>query len=337
MMQIIDLTHPLTSSTPVYPGDSPFVSTPTCTIPKQGVSVHHLSLSTHTGTHIDAPSHFFVDGKHIGQISIDELVAIPTVVVDLSQLNATKGTATTGGLNPRQRITWADLEKYEGRMKEGGALALYTGWSKKWCTPEYFSHPYLTRDAAEGIAARGVKILGIDMASPDETPAEGVSGKEGFGVHETILGNGGLIVENLANVDKLLDGEWAVSFVPLYLAEGADGSPIRAYKLLTSPSLRLSVTMSYTTANPTVMPSDVVPPTNVDEAPQQAPGSGHIVHDNPHGVTGTDASPKKVTFKEQVIGHAQKTRGTVLRKPSLKEHGQDILEGKTTFAEDRIK
>ena len=124
-------------------------------------------------------------------------------------------------IKPREQITWADLEKYEGKMKEGGALVLYTGWSKKWCSAEYFAHPYLTRDAAEGITARGVKILGVDTLSPDETP-EGVSEKGDFVVHETVLGRGGLIVENLANVDALLRGgndasdEWSVSFVNLF-------------------------------------------------------------------------------------------------------------------------
>lgn len=225
---IIDLTHPLTPNIPVYPGDNPFVSTPHCTIPKHGVSVHSLSIGTHTGTHIDAPSHFFQFGKHIGQIPLEELVAVPTLVVDL------RGNLKTE-LKSRERITWEDLEKYKSRM-EGRALLLYTGWSKKWCTPEYFAHPYLTRDGAEGIVANGVKILGIDMASPDETPAEGegMSGKDGFGVHETMLGNGRLIVENLANVDVLLGGkevseDWFVSFIPLHLGGVEDGSPIRAF------------------------------------------------------------------------------------------------------------
>ncbi|KAF8729411.1 hypothetical protein AX14_006133 [Amanita brunnescens Koide BX004] len=74
-----------------------------------------------------------------------------------------------------------------------------------------------------------------------------------------------------------------------------------------------------------LMPSDVVPvtPTKVDEAPQQAstaPGDGHVVHDNPHEKEeSTDQSPtqtshNKVPFREQVIGYAQKTRGTILQK-----------------------
>jgi len=230
---IIDLTHPLTSNIPVYPGDRPFVCTPLCTVPADGVSVHKLSLGTHTGTHIDAPSHFFLDGKPIGQFPIADLIAIPAVVVDLSTLRGDE--STTGLIKPRERITWADLEKYEGKMKEGTALVLYTGWSKKWLTAGYFAHPYLTRDAAEGIVARGVKILGVDTLSPDETPEGEVDGKGDFGVHVTVLGKGRLIVENLANVDALLgegmevSEDWAISFVPLYLGGVEDGSPVRAF------------------------------------------------------------------------------------------------------------
>jgi len=88
-------------------------------------------------------------------------------------------------------------------------------------------------------------------------------------------------------------------------------------------------------------PSDVVAPTKVDEAPQQ---DGHIVHDNLHEKEETkgqsakqESDPGKVPFKEQVIGYAQITRGTVLRKPGLKEHGEQILQGQTTHAEDRMK
>ncbi|KAJ2916120.1 hypothetical protein MD484_g4269, partial [Candolleomyces efflorescens] len=69
----------------------------------------------------------------------------------------------------------------------------------------------------------------------------------------------------------------------------------------------------------------------VDDIPQQAstqPGDGTEVHQT---ATGT----ANVPFKERVIGVAQKTRGTLLGKPELKEHGQAILEGRTTHEKDR--
>ncbi|RXW22873.1 hypothetical protein EST38_g2970 [Candolleomyces aberdarensis] len=69
----------------------------------------------------------------------------------------------------------------------------------------------------------------------------------------------------------------------------------------------------------------------IDTAPQQAstqPGDGTEVH---HTATGTTTVP----FKERVVGVAQKTRGTLLGKPELKEHGQAILDGRTTHEKDR--
>ncbi|KAM6493995.1 hypothetical protein JOM56_010356 [Amanita muscaria] len=89
------------------------------------------------------------------------------------------------------------------------------------------------------------------------------------------------------------------------------------------------------------MPSEVVSPTRVDEAPQQAstaPGDGRVVHDNHNPPADSDMTDEnKVPFKEKMIGYAQKTRGTILRKPSLKEHGEKILQGETTHADDRQK
>lgn len=217
---IVDLTHPLTSHTQIYPGDPPFLSTPHCTIPSDGASVHKLSLGTHTGTHIDAPSHFIPNGKHIGQIPLSSLVSLPALIIDLSKKE----------LGAKQEITWEEhLNEYKEEMNEDKVVIIHTGWSRFWGTKEYFHHPYLTKNAALRMVDRGVRILAVDTASPD-----GTSGDGEFGVHKVMLGAGGLIVENLTNVERLVDddgeaGNWLVSFVPLYLGGEEDGSPIRAF------------------------------------------------------------------------------------------------------------
>jgi len=187
--------------------------------------VHRLSLGTHTGTHIDAPSHFIPSGKPIGEIPLSELVSRHAVIVNLSKK----------GLGSRQKITWEeDLEPYGEKMSGDKVLVIYTGWSDRfWGTQEYFDHPYLTQEAAEKVVEKGVRVLAVDTASPD--------GDDGFGVHETVLGMGGVIVENLANVNEILDGdsEWMVSFVPLYLGGEEDGSPIRAFAWKEIPLVRV--------------------------------------------------------------------------------------------------
>ncbi|KAL0574939.1 hypothetical protein V5O48_007013 [Marasmius crinis-equi] len=96
--------------------------------------------------------------------------------------------------------------------------------------------------------------------------------------------------------------------------------------------------------NAATMPSQVVEPGHSDTAAQQAstqPGDGtNIKGANVKETTGPDGQPLRVVevpaeqhevpFKDQVIGYAKKTRGTVLNKPDLKEHGEQILQGTAT-------
>jgi kynurenine formamidase len=213
----IDLTHPLAdSAVQLYPGDPPFTCRPHATVPKDGYSVHDISLCSHTGTHIDAPSHFFADGKTIDQIPLSTLTG-PALVVDLMRKQ----------LKERQMIEWGDIEEYAPQMREGVILLLYTGWSQYWGTPKYYDHPYLSRDAAKRVLESGVRVLGVDMLNPDETPYNGVESTHGFGVHQEILGAGGVIAENLTNLQALGDEPSVIALVPLNLV-GSDGSPVRA-------------------------------------------------------------------------------------------------------------
>jgi kynurenine formamidase len=213
----IDLTHPLAdSSVQPYPGDPVYICHPHATVPKDGYSVHHLSLCSHTGTHIDAPSHFVADGKTIDQIPLSTLTG-PAVVVDLTRKQ----------LRDRQVIEWDDIQEYAPQMREGVILLLYTGWSQYWGTQKYYEHPYLSRDAAKRVLESGVKVLGLDMLNPDETPYNGAESIHGFGVHQEILGAGCVIAENLTNLQAICDGPYVIALIPLNLV-GSDGSPVRA-------------------------------------------------------------------------------------------------------------
>lgn len=218
MSTYIDLSHTLNASGSIYPGDCCFSSRSHLSI-KGGdpCNVLTMEIGSHTGTHVDAPFHFFADGKTIDQIPLSSLVG-PALVVDVSYKE------------PREQITWDDLESHAENMKPGIMLLLYTGWYKYWDQPQYIDHPYLARDAAEKILATGITFLGVDTFSPDETGG----GSSDFGVHEVFLGAGALIAENLNDIELLKDGdEWTVSMVPLRLGEG-DGAPVRAFAWKTS-------------------------------------------------------------------------------------------------------
>ncbi|GJE94652.1 cyclase family protein [Phanerochaete sordida] len=178
-------------------------------------TVHSLSLATHTGTHVDAPYHFFADGARIDKLDLGLLTAAPAVVADLRA----KG--------PRAKITWDDLAPYAPRMHRGVALVLCTGWSARWGLKDYTAHPYLDPAVADKLLATGVRVVACDMMSPDlVTDEEGDCGL----FHRAWLGKGAIIVENLNGVDKLLavDKErLRVSFTPLNIVD-SDGSPVRA-------------------------------------------------------------------------------------------------------------
>ncbi len=222
--EIVDLSQTLNSETPAYPGDTHFSSCPHLTMSEHGVRVQKISIGTHTGTHIDVPAHFIDDGKTVEEVSLSWLVG-PAVVVDLTQTGRGKD------LQKREVIAIYDLKPYEDRIKshiasgETPIVLLRTGWSKYWATDDYVHHPYLSPHASQWFVDLGVRVLGIDTFSPDETVVD--SSDFVIAVHKIVLGAGAVIVENLNNLGAIQEGEWIVSVVPLKL-EGADGSPIRA-------------------------------------------------------------------------------------------------------------
>ena len=245
---LIDLTQPLDSKLPVYPGDPPFSCRQSHTVSRDGYSVHALSYSSHVGTHVDAPSHFFADGVTIDQLPLSTFI-LPGLVLDVSHKKA------------RECITWKTVEPMADRIRPGIAVLFRTGWSRYWDhtttlansdsngpTHHYFDHPWLAKDVAERLLALGVRVVGTDTMSPDQSPlpisstvgggetvTEGEEPNSDYGFHLSFLGAGGLIVENLTNLDTLLarqdaaepDTEVIVSLLPLKIT-GCDGAPVRA-------------------------------------------------------------------------------------------------------------
>lgn len=246
-MPFIDLTHIISlSSTPrtIYPGDPELKIAPHATIPNDGYSVHVLSLGTHTGTHIDAPAHFIEGGRTVDEIPLSQLVG-KALVVDF----------TVGDIGlpaARKKLEWADLENAWllstsgsnslGEKMDSGEysmLLVNTGWSKSHypathrsetrSDSNFFHHPYCSSSVADRLLSSKVYLFGCDTPNPDETPYDGIGGAEGYVFHEVLLGGGGLIVENLANLEQLgHEDDWIVTISPLKI-EGVDGSPVRAF------------------------------------------------------------------------------------------------------------
>jgi kynurenine formamidase len=214
--RIVDLSHGIDANTPVYPGDPQPSLTPAATIAEDGFNVLHVRMGSQTGTHVDAPYHFLADGARIDELDLT-LCGGPAVVADLR------------GRPPRTPIEWADLEPDAGRLGPGRILILHTGWSQHWGSNTYFDHPYLSADAAERVIAAGVRAIGLDTLNLDETVLDGPHPSD-FAAHHVVLGAGGVIVENLTNLEAVDWDEPLVSVLPLRLV-GADGAPVRAVAL----------------------------------------------------------------------------------------------------------
>jgi arylformamidase len=208
----IDLSYPLCSTTPKFP-DAPSVAIDalerTEDPPSKGrrsLNVTQLSLMVHTGTHMDAPFHFFSSGLTIDRIPLDQCVG-PAVIIDLGDRPA------------GEEIDLAQLPGIEATLRRHPKVILNTGWAVRWGTPEYFTdHPCLTAASAALLVDCGVHLVGVDTPSVDRPP---------FPAHLGLLGNGVVIVENLTNLRDIGVEEFELAVLPLSLA-GRDGSPVRA-------------------------------------------------------------------------------------------------------------
>lgn len=206
-MTIVDLSVPITTGMPVYPGDPEVAVGPALTVERDGVNVLALHLGSHSGTHVDAPKHIDDALPALDEVPLERFCG-PAAVVDVR------------GLPPR-----APIGPEPFREVEAGTIVLVaTGWSRWWGGERYTGHPYLTEEAAALLVERGVRTVGIDALSVDPTPAGD------FPAHRVLLGAHAVIAENLANLDRLLaapQGRIEVSLLPLRLP-GADGAPVRA-------------------------------------------------------------------------------------------------------------
>jgi arylformamidase len=207
MMRLLDLSRSLETGMPVFPEDPEVQLETAGALPPWRVT--KLRLGTHSGTHVDAASHFVPGGTTIDRYPLERFV-LPAWVVP-----------AVAGEN--QAIEWSSLGASLPSSLEGAAVLLYTGWDHHWGTARALRHPYLSAAAAAGLVERGAGLVGTDALNVDAT--EGGTTH----AHAALLGADVLVVENLTGLEALESGRsYLCAFVPLRL-DGADGSPIRAY------------------------------------------------------------------------------------------------------------
>ncbi|MBW8483738.1 cyclase family protein [Actinomadura parmotrematis] len=218
--ELVDLSVPLESGMPVYPGDPEVEIGAALTAASDGVNVQRLHLGSQSGTHVDAPFH--IDGAlpPLEDLPLERFTG-PAVLLDAR------------GLAPRAEI---GPELLPAGLRPGTVLLIATGWSRHWGSAEYLAHPYPAPETAEAIVAAGVRTVGIDALSVDRTPPPGDGGFS-LAVHRVLCGAHAVIAENLTGLDRLLDARDAgsrieVSLFPIRLS--GDGAPVRAVAAVTS-------------------------------------------------------------------------------------------------------
>ncbi len=172
-----------------------------------------LRMSGHSGTHIDAPLHVFD-----GLASIDAIEA---------QRFVGPGVALRVRKEACDPVSAADLEAAaRGLLRAGDMVLIHTGWDRYYGDPRYLTdYPSLTLDAADWLIERGVKLVALDMLSPD-LPGNRRPPDAQLVVHRRLLGNDVLIAENLTGIAAVVGHRLQVHALPLKIAEG-DGAPSR--------------------------------------------------------------------------------------------------------------
>ena len=211
VMEILDLTLTISNKIPTFPGSPCPHFIPWENIKDDGYNLELLVLSSHTGTHMDAPHHFLEKGAKIHEISLKKLVS--EAVLIKSKKN--------GG----DSITKTDIQKFEkkhGKIDGFSSVIFYTGWQRNLQKKYYFTkNPGLSVSAAKYLASKKISLVGIDSPSID------VGTDSKFSVHQIFAKKGMLIVENLANLDKIKSPIFHLVVLPLKL-KNATGSPVRA-------------------------------------------------------------------------------------------------------------
>ena len=204
-MPIHDVSLPISESLVVWPGDPEIQITQPAHLDRgDELTVSRLDMSSHAGTHVDAPAHFVPGGTGVDGLDLELLVG-PALVVHALEFDVLSAAALE------------DLSIPPGTER----LLLRTRNSERWARSEtdfWTGYVGVTGDGARWLIARGVRLVGIDglsVAPFDELAAP----------HRTLLGAGLIVVEGL-DLSEIAPGVYQLVCLPLKIT-GGDGAPAR--------------------------------------------------------------------------------------------------------------
>lgn len=201
---MIDITRYLDINTAVWPGDTPFESTPVCEIGSGDiVNLNTIKTSLHNGTHVDAPWHYSEAGERIDALALPPFVG-PCVVVGALSARPIRPDVLEGvGVESGDRILF--------RTAEQPAAA--------WVD----SNAHLSVETVIALSKFQCKLVGIDSSSVDDSKSKSLSVHKALGRHRIH------ILENL-DLTRVESGRYILIALPLKL-RGLDASPVRAVLL----------------------------------------------------------------------------------------------------------
>lgn len=202
-MKVYDISWPLSPATTEYKNRKSIVFTETKVFDKDNVRTSTICFDSHTGTHVDAPSHFLKDGKTIDQVRLDRLIGRARVIDMMTAVNA---------------ISMNDLARYDIGADE--IILLRTINSGVHGTdPFYKDFMYLDATGARYLAEKRVKAVGIDYLGIERGDPDHMT-------HTTLMKADIVIIEGL-RLAHVPAGKYFMVCLPLAVI-GLDAAPARA-------------------------------------------------------------------------------------------------------------
>ena len=211
MKKFTDVTLGISNAMPVWPGDPEVHIRAVKSILTDGFAVSEITIGSHTGTHIDAPSHFIKGGKDVDGLDLSRLIG-PCLVLDFSSLNR-----SITAQDVSERLSYMDEEVPE-------RIIFKTGHGNS-NSSKGVDELGIGEDTAKFLLSNGCKLVCIDLPSIEPESSNMM-------VHERLLGSEVIIMESLA-LDEIEEGQYFLISLPLKIV-GADAAPCRAILASTS-------------------------------------------------------------------------------------------------------
>ncbi len=205
-MKIYDITVPFSTNLPIYPGDPAVQINQVSSLESGDIcTVSHLSFSSHTGTHVDPPSHFVAGAMTLDQLPLEVLIG-KVRVVDTGEIPAIdRAIIEQANLNGVERVLFKTRNSRTWKEKN------YSKFDENFV--------YLETDAAELLVETGIKLVGIDYLSIEKFNFVEPT------THWVLLKNNVVIVEGL-DLSEVEEGEYELICLPMKIIDG-DGGPAR--------------------------------------------------------------------------------------------------------------